>query len=452
MEQHRIRRIAAAAGLDVGDAEIAGDDPVLGSPLPVGEAAAVALARVGHEAARLARRSGGDPGPPRTSVAAGAAATLSFARALLDGEHLRRTNDGNPLVAPYRCGDGRWIHLHGGFPHLAAGTAEVLGLADGADADAVAAACAEWGSWTLEDTLAERRLCGAVMRSPDEWLAHPHGAGLASRPTLGHEPVGGGSVLDAETDRHRPLRGVRVLDLTRVLAGPTCGRTLAALGADVLQVRHPDLPHVPAFEIDTGHGKRRAVADLTDAHQLGRVRELALGAHVVVEGYRPGVLRRFGLDHESLRADGFGGVHARISCYGPGGPFSDRAGWEQLAQSATGVTLVQGDPERPRLLPCAATDYTTGLLLAGEVVAALVADRPAAVEASLCQTAMWLLRLGATCDPLAATWELGEPALTSATAWGELRHDGPGVAVDGLHLGWDRPSEPFGSSSLAWET
>ncbi len=185
------------------------------------------------------------------------------------------------------------------------------------------------------------------------------------------DATGGASRLRWAPSPTRPLDGLRVVDLTRVLAGPTCGRTLAAFGADVLHVSGPTVPNVPAFVIDTGHGKRQAFCEFTDPTQLAALRRVAIEADVVVQGYRPGVVARVGLDESSLRADGFGGVYATVSAFGPDGPWADRAGWEQLAQAASGLCLDPHGDERPTLLPCAFTDYTTGFVLAAGIMESL---------------------------------------------------------------------------------
>ena len=177
MEPARIARIADLGGWSLdGDVELTGADPALATAWPVGEVAAVALAAAGSAAARLARRAGGDPGPVRTDVGDAAAATIGFALMRVDGESMARTNAENPWVGRYRCADGRWIHLHGGFPPLAGRLASLLGLGVVADEATIAATVRGWESSRLEDTIAERRGCSAIIRSEDEWRRHPQGA------------------------------------------------------------------------------------------------------------------------------------------------------------------------------------------------------------------------------------------------------------------------------------
>jgi crotonobetainyl-CoA:carnitine CoA-transferase CaiB-like acyl-CoA transferase len=455
MQSDRIAKVAAAGGWTVaGPVEIDGADPALDTPWTVGEVAAVALARSGSSAARLARRAGGDPGPVRADVGDAAAATIGFALMRVDGESMARTNAENPWVGRYRCGDGRWIHLHGGFPTLAGRLADLFGLELGAAGESIAAATADWESATLEDVIAERRGCSAIIRSEDEWRRHPQGRLVHSWPTVVHTEAGVAASGRWEPSPVRPLAGLRVLDLTRVLAGPSCGRTLAAFGADVLHVRGPNVPVVPAFVVDTGHGKRQAHCDFGDSDQLVALRRLALDADVFVQGYRPGVVARFGLDEVSLRSDGFAGVFASVSAFGHEGPWSDRAGWEQLAQSASGLCLDPVGDDKPTMLPCAATDYTTGFVMAAGVMDALDASLEVGVasrvDASLCQTAAWILRVGRLEGGATSPRGFRPELLRSETDFGVVEHLGPCVEVDGLDVGWMRPTTPLGEGELTW--
>jgi crotonobetainyl-CoA:carnitine CoA-transferase CaiB-like acyl-CoA transferase len=454
MEQDRISEVASLAGLTLGgEVAVSGSDPVLSTPWPVGEVAAVGLAAAGAAAARLARRAGSDPGAVRADVADAAAATIGFAVMRVDGEPMARTNADNPWVDRYRCGDGRWIHLHGGFPPLVERLATLLELPADADRATIAAAVARWESGPLEDAIAAQRGCSAIIRTQDEWRRHPQGALVDSWPIVVESDTGVAAGARWSPSPIRPLAGLRVLDLTRVLAGPTCGRTLAAFGADVLHVRGPDVPNVPAFVVDTGHGKRQAHADLTDPDQLAELRGVALAADVVVQGYRPGVVARYGLDEASLRAGGFVGVFGSVSAFGHDGPWSDRAGWEQLAQSTSGLCLDPLGDDQPAMLPCAFTDYTTGFVMAAGIMDALdsaltdgIAKR---VDGSLCQTAAWMLRVGRRGDSGTPTG-FAPRLLRSETGFGVVEHLGPCVAVEGLDVGWTRPTTPLGDGPLGW--
>ncbi len=454
MKSAQIARIADLGGWRFdGEVEITGADPALATPWPVGEVAAVALAAAGMAAARLARRAGGDPGWVRTDVADAAAATIGFAVMRVDGESMARTNAENPWVGRYRCADGRWIHLHGGFPPLVERLASLLDLPAAADEVRIAAAVSAWESGPLEDAVAERRGCSAIIRSEDEWRQHPQGELVHAWPTVVRRDAGMHASMRWTPSPRRPLEGLRVLDLTRVLAGPTCGRTLAAFGADVLHVRGPNVPVEPAFVVDTGHGKRQAYADFADPASLAALRRVALDADVVIQGYRPGVVARYGLDEDALRSDGFGGNYGSVSAFGHDGPWVDRAGWEQLAQSTSGLCLDPLGDEKPAMLPCAFTDYTTGFATAAGIMEALAASLDDGLakrlDGSLCQTAAWILRVGCR-DEVGTPTGFAPELLRSQTGFGAVEHLGPCVRVDGLDVGWRRPTTPLGEGTLSW--
>lgn len=283
--------ILGAAGLALptgADVEITGADPVIASKFRAGEAAAAALAACGAAASELGVLRGGARQRVTVDVRAAAASLLGFLFQRLDGDATLRTNEGNPSVALYECGDGRWIHLHGGFPHLRAGTLDVLGC--GSDVAEITTACRKWDAQTLEDALAARGMCGAMVRTAAEWRAHAQGRALEPLPAV--EVIRIGDVAPQSLPRgDRPLAGVRALDLTRILAGPACGRALAEHGADVLLVSSPKLPSIPPFVMDTGHGKRSAFLDLDEREDAATLRELIGGADVFAQGYRSGAPR-----------------------------------------------------------------------------------------------------------------------------------------------------------------
>ena len=457
MDAYRLDKILAAARLALPEGatvEIQGCDPIIASRFPVGEAAAVALAACGAAAAELWRLRTGRGQSLGVDVRAAAASLIGFALQRLDGQSTPRTAEGNPAVALYECGDERWIHLHGAFPGLKAGTFEVLKCAE--TAEAISTAVRSWNAQDLEDALAARGTCGAVVRTSDEWAAHPQGIALSALPAVEVVQIGDGPPAPLP-EGERPLSGVRALDLTRVLAGPACGRTLAEHGADVLLVNSPGMPNVPPFVLDTSHGKRSAYVDLNAEGGQGTMRELIARADVFCQGYRSGAMERRGLGPKDVAAMRPGIVYVSINCYGHTGPWRERPGWEQLAQSATGIAAAQGEAGAPTLIPAAACDYTTGYLAAYGVMTALarraVEGGSWHVRASLCQTAMWFTRLGGTCDPAAAKG-LGELAglmTQSETAEGRLTHLRPVLEMSETAPRWDRPSPALGADAAVWQ-
>lgn len=441
---------------------ISGADPVLPTRFAIGDAAAAVMMAGGLMADSLWQQRGGAAQrlSIRTDVAA--ASLLSFV-------HQQRSGgvDDTPVerlvtvtTAMYRAKDGAWIHLHGGFPHLHEGTLEVLGCAD--DAESVAAAVAGWDAQALEDELAERRLCGARIRSEDEWRAHPQGEALAEAPLIELRRIGDAPAAPLRAGPARPLEGVRVLDFTRVLAGPTVGRTLAAHGAEVLRVHGPHLPFIPPFATDTGHGKRSTRLDLRQADDLRRAKVLLKDAHVVTLGYRKGALSRFGLDAEQIAAERPGAIVVSVNAYGHAGPWANRGGWEQLAQSATGIAHEQGrsvgDTGVPALLPAAATDYLTGHLGALGALRALECQAREGgsyeVRVSLSRTAMWLQSL-ARVDGQASGVDpgaLAQAMVTTPIEGGSLRHLGPVLEMSETPPRWTCTTAGFGADEPVWTT
>ena len=446
-------------GLDATGAEdvaLHGADPVLPAKFPIGEAAATALAACGAAAAHLHAMRTGETQTVSVDVRHAAASLISYLLQQTDAlSGVRPGAAGIPLVSMYPTRDRRWVHLHGAFPRLADPTKQVLGIDTDDDRDVIGGAVATWDAQDLEDALADVRTCGAMIRTSEEWRAHEQGVALASKPRVELVRIGDAPVEPLAAGV-RPLDGVRVLDLTRMLAGPACGRVLAEHGADVLALTSPNIENPPAFVVDTGHGKRSAFLDLESSDDVERVRALARDADVFVQGFRTGALARRGFSAEQLASLRPGIVYVSINCYGHDGPFTQRPGWEQLAQSVSGIAAQQGSEDRPKLLPAAACDYTTGYLGALGTMAALVrrANEGGSwhVRVSLARTAMWFDDLGATCDPDAASgvddrdgWMDHQDA-----GYGPLAFLRPVVQMSRTPARWDLPSAPLGSHEPAW--
>ncbi len=358
------------------------------------------------------------------------------------------------ITQPWRCKDGRWYLPHFNLPHLHDRVIGVLGCES--NAEAVARAVAKWDSHDLEEAIAAARACGSVVRSNAEWLEHPHGKVLAGKPLVEITKIG-------ETDPipfpegGRPLSGIRVLDLTRILAGPIAARTLAENGADVLMVTAQHLPQVPEHVKDTSHGKRSSFLDLTKAEDLATLKKLAREADVFSQGYRPGIMDKLGLSPDELAKERPGIIYLSISCYGAGGPFSNRGGWEQIAQSATGICLDNGD-ERPKLLPASACDYTTGYNGAYGVLLALARRAREGgsyhVRVSLCRSGMYIYEQGhvkySDPDLKLSPSELDEILIESKGGHGALRHLGPVLRMSETKPYWDKPSPVLGANRPEW--
>jgi hypothetical protein len=294
--------------------------------------------------------------------------------------------------------------------------------------------------------------------SKEEWAGHPQGVAVAELPVVRITKIGD-APREPLPDGDRPASGVRVVDLTRVLAGPTCAKTIAEHGADVLHVTAPHLDRAGPFDIETGIGKRQASIDLNVPEQADAMRSLLAQADVFSQGYRLGTLARRGLAPEALAALRPGIVCVSENCYGPVGPWSERPGWEQLGQAATGMSWREGTASTsgvPRLAPAAVNDYSTGYLAAYGAMMALVRRATVGgswhVQVSLAQTCMWYQRLGDdndrdAADPGDVTRYLAE---METPHFGRIRYLAPALAMSVTEPRWDLPPAPSGTHEAVW--
>jgi crotonobetainyl-CoA:carnitine CoA-transferase CaiB-like acyl-CoA transferase len=359
------------------------------------------------------------------------------------------------ITQPWPTKDGRFVLPHFGLPNLKERMCRLLGVTDPTP-DSVSKAVAKWHALDLEAAIDENRVCGGMVRSNAEWLATPHGQVLASKPIVEVIKIGD-SDPEPLPAGNRPLSGIRVLDLTRILAGPVCARTLAENGADVLMVTAQRLPQIPEHVIDTSHGKRSCFIDLSNADEAANLKTLVKSADVFSQGYRPGMIGKLGFGPEELAALRPGIIYTTISCYGADGPFSHRGGWEQVAQTMTGICH-DNNPERPHLLPAAACDYTTGYLAAYGVMLALARRAREGgsyhVRVSLCQSGMFIHRQGKV-DYEAGTdvspADLDEIRIeTKPPHIGPLRHLGPLLRFSETPAHWVRPTPKLGGDRPEW--
>ncbi|GAA1325078.1 CoA transferase [Pseudonocardia xinjiangensis] len=366
--------------------------------------------------------------------------TRGLAVALRSERYVRL--DGHPLGSPFdalsafhRTADG-WLRLHANYPWHRAAALHVLGCT----AEEVPAAIAERPGLELEDALYDAGGIGAVVRTEDAFraVAGPPPALLEHR-VLGDAPA-------------RPVRRPRVLDLTRVIAGPVATRTLAVHGADVLRLDAPDRPEIPLQAADTLPGKRSALLDLRAGP--AELERLLAGADVVVTGYRPGALDRFGLAPEELAQRHPGLVTVTLSAWGHRGPWAHRRGFDSIVQAACGIALAEGDGDRPGALPAQVLDHATGYLAATAALLALTRQHTEGgshhVRLSLVGTAAWLQGLP---REEAAPAQDGDPApylQELDTPGGVLTLARPPGTLDGRPLAWPPPAPSFGTATPEW--
>ncbi len=425
---------------------------VLPSRLPVREFAGACVGVCALAAAELAARRTGGGEVPAVRVDDGAVAT-----AFVSERHLRTDGRAAESFAPlsrfWRTADG-WVRTHANYPHHRARLLTALGVPE--DPDAVAAVLARRSAREVEETVTAAGGLAVALRTPEEWAAHGQAAAVARLPLVERVRLDAAPAREftaAGGDPLLPAAGLRVLDLTRVVAGPVATRTLALLGADVLRLDPPGLPELPDQHTDTGFGKRSALVDLASGREV--FEELLARADVVVTGYRPGSLNRFGLSAEALAGRRPGVVVAQLSAWGAAGPWAGRRGFDSLVQVATGIAHIEGEHGRPGALPAQALDHGTGYLLAAGVLRALSDQADAGggrlVRVALARTAAEV-RAGA--DGSAAHG--GE---VPATPWlaernsplGRLRYALPPVDFEGGPRDWARPPGAWGADAARWE-
>jgi crotonobetainyl-CoA:carnitine CoA-transferase CaiB-like acyl-CoA transferase len=435
-------------------ARIDGIDPVLPSSFAVGTAAQATIAAAALAACELGHVRG----------AARQIVTVDMQHAAMECVGTFRVNGQTPDVwdkfsGLYRCADG-WVRVHANFAHHRDGALKLLGLdattAQRADAER---AMLEWRAIDFETASANAGLVATAMRTFDEWDATPQGIAIASQPLFTIERIGDALplALPAITDNMLPLNGIRVLDLTRILAGPVAGRTLAAYGADVMLVNSPTLPNIGAIA-ETSRGKLSAHVDLRDATGRDTMRTLLKDARVFIQGYRPGGLEALGFDANDAATIKPGLVYVSLTAYGNEGPWAKRRGFDSLVQTAMGFNDAEAkaaDETKPGPLPMQILDHATGYLIAMCVSAALIRQQHEGgswhVRLSLAQTGHWLRSLGRVENGFSICTPDIEPYMeTSQSGFGGLSAVRHSAQLSRTPAAWARPSMPPGSHQPIW--
>jgi hypothetical protein len=381
------------------------------------------------------------------------AASASFRfEGLLQAEGWELPPVWDPVAGDYATADG-WIRLHTNYRHHLGAALDVLGVV--AEREAVATEVARWRGDELEAAVVAAGGCAAVMRTADEWASHPAGRATAGeRPVVigAPVPISGGTGPDlAQRPGSAPLAGIRVLDLTRVIAGPVATRYLAGYGADVLRIDPPGFEEVAALLPEATAGKRCAFLDLTDAADRERFEQLVGEAHVVVGGFRPGALAGLGYGPDGLRAINPALITVTHDAYGWAGPWARRRGFDSLVQMSTGIAAAgaaAAGTDRPTPLPAQALDHGTGHLLAAATCRALtrlLADGVAAdVRGSLVGAANVVVANPAVDDRPPSVTTASAALERGETAWGPLRRVPLAGCIAGITPSWSIDAGPLG--------
>ncbi len=427
-----------------------GTDPVLPSSFAVGTAAAASIGAAALAAATLLQSRAG----AATSVSV---ALRDAALEFRSERHLHIDGRAPPplwdaIAGLYRTTDG-WVRLHTNFPHHRDGVLKLLACAP--ERSAVDQALAKWRAAEFDQRATEAGLAVAGLRSFAEWDQSPEGRAVGQEKLVAIERIGEAPAQPLPRGR-APLSGVRVLDLTRVIAGPVAGRTLARYGAEVLHVSAPHLPEMLPLVVDTGRGKFSTFLDLREQMMAETLRGLLGKADVFLQSYRPGALSRLGFGAEDAARIRPGIIYASLSAYGFSGPWAGRRGFDSLVQTASGFNQAEAEAaaeEKPKPLPAQALDHGSGQLLAFGIIAALIRRATEGgswhVKVSLARTGLWLRSLGCVAEgfrcPDPGAEEIADRLEEVASGFGPLTVVRPAAEFSAIQLPPMRPAMPLGS-------
>ena len=435
------------------DVQVTHDDARLPSSYAVSELAAASMGAVAAAVSQVTSDLGLEPSPPGAEVDQRLASLwFGFSIAPIDWE-LPPVWDA--IAGDYAARDG-WIKLHTNAPHHRAAALSVLGVP--AERGKVAKAVAGWDADDLETTIVEAGGVAAAMRSADEWSVHAQGKSVAAEPLIHWREARPVKLRDFPATRERPLNGLRVLDLTRVLAGPVATRTLAGFGAQVLRIDPPGWDEANVVP-DITLGKRCATLDLKNASDRKTLETLLAGADVLIHGYRADALERLGLGDDARRAIAPNLIDVALNAYGWTGPWASRRGYDSLVQMSSGVAdagMRWAGADKPAPLPVQALDHATGYLMAAAAIRALSA------AVVTCKTQAARLSLARTAELLKASPQTAPGTMTLApqaddfaqtreqTPWGAARRLAPAITVDGAPMRWARGPCKLGTHNPVW--
>lgn len=436
---------------------LTGEEPQIPSSFRVAVAGQTTIAAAGLAAAEIWKLRGGEAQDVH----------VDMRHALVEcrSERYLRLDDKPPppawdaIAGVYRTGDNRFVRCHTNFRHHRDAVCKVLACEP--EREKVQAALMQWKGEDFETAAYAAGGVVALMRSYDEWSALPQARALAELPLIAIEKIGDAPPKPWPKG-DRPLAGLRVLDLSRVIAGPVAGRTLAAHGADVLLISGPELPAIPWLTIDTGRGKLTTFIELKSEPGRAQLRELLKSADIFSQGYRPRALAALGFSPEDAASINPGIVYVTLSAYGHAGPWAERRGFDLLVQTTTGFNHAEGQAagiDAPKELPAQMLDHATGYLMGfGAMMAKARQAREGGswhVRVSLAQTGRWLWNLGRLAHGLNTPDLAGETVHaafmeTVSSGFGTLTAIRHSAVLSATPARWSRPAMPLGSHPPQW--
>jgi len=435
---------------------LTGEEPQLPSSFRVGAAAQASIAASGLAAAEIWKQRSGQAQELAVDMVHAIVECRSERYLHLDGKPPPPSWD--PTAGVYRTRDRRFVRLHTNFPHHRAAICEVLNCEP--EREKIQAALMQWEGEAFETAAYAAGGVVSLMRSYDEWSASPQAKALAELPPFTIEKIGEAPPRPWPAG-DRPLAGIRALDLSRVIAGPVAGRTLAVHGADVMLISGPDLPTIPWLTIDTGRGKLSSFVDLKSGEGRDTLRRLLAEADIFSQGYRPRAIASLGFSPEEAAKISPGIVYVTLSAYGHAGPWADRRGFDSLVQTSTGFNHAEGQAagiDGPKELPAQMLDHATGYLMAfGAMMTKLRQSREGGswrVRVSLAQTGCWLWNLGRIADGL-KTADVRPEAVAPfmedmPSGFGALNAVSHAAMLLKTPAFWARPAMPLGSHQAEW--
>ncbi|WP_166219168.1 CoA transferase [Pseudomonas atagonensis] len=360
----------------------------------------------------------------------------------------------DPVAGDYATQDG-WIRLHTNTPHHRAAAESVLGAC--ADRAAMAAKVAQWTGKDLEQAVVDAKGCAAQMRSWAQWQQHPQGLAVNAEPLVHFLDAPDESAQPWQGSVERPLAGIKVLDLTRVLAGPTASRFLAGLGADVLRIDPPTW-NEPGVVPEVTLGKRCARLDLHDPADRTVFENLLKEADILLHGYRADALENLGFGIERRRQLAPGLIDVCLNAYGWSGPWQNRRGFDSLVQMSSGIAEAGQcwkQADKPTPLPVQALDHATGYLMAASAITLLTerlrSGHGGSARLSLARTAKLLIEHGpGTNEALRAEDERDQGLQVEQTPWGPAHRLQAPLTISGTPVQWALPATELGSHRPQW--
>ncbi len=436
--------------------KLTGEEPQLPSSFRVAAAAQASVAAAALAAAQIWKLRSGQSQDVAVDMRHAVVECRSERYLRVDGKPPPPAWDA--IAGIYKTRDHRFVRLHTNFPHHRDAVCKVLNCKP--EREDVQAALMQWDGEAFETAAYAGGGVVAMMRSHDEWSDLPYAKALAALPLISIEKIGEAAPKPWPAG-DRPLAGLRVLDLSRVIAGPVAGRTLAVHGADVLLIAGPDLPAIPWLTIDTGRGKLTSFIELKSEQGRERLRALLAQADIFSQGYRPQALAGLGFSPQAAAQISPGIVYVTLTAYGHAGPWAERRGFDSLVQTATGFNHAEGQAagvDGPKELPAQLLDHATGYLMAfGAMMARARQSREGGswhVRVSLAQTGRWLWNLGRIADGFKTEDLKGDavrPFLEEVpSGFGSLSSVSHSATLSKTPAFWARPAMPLGSHPPRW--